>query len=419
MTLRVYLALAIILGLGLAGVLADLTPLQRPPAAPEPATVTLVNDDGTPTGQPWQAWADSSQAPSPPGKVTFTAGVGPCGNPGCARWGNGPDADGHIWVMPEARDPRALLLHELGHIFDGRVMNDQARADWKRATQDHHGAGWMTPVDQLNGNTINVCSLSCEWFAEGYKMCALYGKRITEPVYGTYDYRAGPKRQRRACRVIRKAAKGLYAAPPVSSPPAQEAPAGPLVLLLPGGGWQHADPETMNPWIHDFQIHGIRARAITYPLKNVLGAIEHVRRLVAAEPGPVVAYGISAGGTIAAALAATGDVDGAVNIAGPTDFTRWITPAGLTIMRQIGMTTTAQRRAASPYWRLNGRQTPQLIQCGAADPLVTYDQCARYAAAASRGQPDTRLAPMLNAHAQSSWDRAVARRWIQAHWPTG
>lgn len=421
MRLRYYLALAIILGLGLAGVLADLTPLQDPDAAPEAAGVLLVNEDGSPVGEPWQAWADSSLAPPPPGVVTFTAGVGPCGNPGCARWDDGADGPGHIWVVPEAKNPRELLLHELGHIYDGRVMNDQARTDWKRAIGDHR-AGWMLTQTQPNGNTVSVCGPSCEWFAEGYKMCALYGPHITEGVHGVYDYAAGPVRQRRGCRVLRKAAKGVYA-PAVAAqaadvPAAQEAPAGPLVLLLPGGGWQHADPSTMAPWVADFAAHGIRARAITYPLRDVLAAIEYVREVAAAEPGPVVAYGISAGGTIAAALAAQGAVAGAVNIAGPTDFTRWVSPFGSPIMGQIGMRTYAQKRAASPYWMLAGHQAPQLVQCGAADPLVELPQCQRYAAAAFKGQPDTRLMVMANAHAQSSRDRQVAREWIAARWPT-
>jgi acetyl esterase/lipase len=344
--------------------------------------------------------------------------MGPCGNPGCARWGNGPDADGHVWVMPQVRDPRELLLHELGHIFDGRVMTAEARADWKRAIDDHR-SGWMIPQTQSNGDAANVCGPSCEWFAEGYKMCAVYGPHITEPVYGIYGYTAGPKRQRRGCRVIRKAARGLYAAAASGSQGAvHEAPAGPLVLLLPGGGWQRADPATMDPWVRDFRQHGIRARAITYPLKDVAGAIEYVRRVAEREPGPVVAYGISAGGTIAAALAAQGAVAGAVNIAGPTDFERWVTPSGIQIKRQIGMRTRAQMRAASPYWMLAGHQSPQLVQCGAADPLVSFDQCQRYAAAAFNGQPDTRLQAMAAAHNQWSVDRARAREWIAARWPT-
>ena len=113
----------------------------------------------------------------------------------------------------------------------------------------------------------------------------------------------------------------------------------------------------------------------------------------------------------------TGLVAGAVNIAGPTDFERWISPFGSPIMRQIGMTTREQKRAASPFWMLKGRQTPQLVQCGLADPLVEWPQCQRYAAAAYRGQPDTRLHSLVNGHSQSARDRDIAREWIHARWP--
>lgn len=187
-----------------------------------------------------------------------------------------------------------------------------------------------------------------------------------------------------------------------------------VVILLPGGGWQNAYPSMMQRWVDDFEAHGIRARAITYPLRDVVAAINHVREVVKAEPGPVVVYGASAGGTLAAAIGAEGIVAGAVNLFGPTDFTRW-TGAGLIYMREIGMTTYEQKRAASPYWRLSQYVTPspQLQQCGLVDPLVTYEQCIRYHDGAKRLQPDTRLDPMLNAHDQSPQDRAKAREWVR------
>lgn len=192
----------------------------------------------------------------------------------------------------------------------------------------------------------------------------------------------------------------------------------PLVLLLPGGGFQHADPATMEPWVTDFTNHGIRSRAITYPLRDIPAAIAYVGKIADKERGPVIVYGISAGGTIAAALAATGRVDGAVNVVGPTDFTRWYGPAGTTIMRQIGLNTYAQRRAASPYWMLNGKQSPQLIQCGIVDPLVTFDQCVRYNSASRQGQRDTQFNGFINGHSQLLHDRTVAREWIASHWPS-
>lgn len=184
------------------------------------------------------------------------------------------------------------------------------------------------------------------------------------------------------------------------------------VILLPGGGWQNADPHTMQPWVDDFKAHGIHAIAITYPLRDVNAAIDYVRGVVKRTPGKVVVYGISAGGTIAAALAAEGSVAAGVNIVGPTDFTRWISPGGLYIMRQIGMKGYAQKKSASPYWRLTPKVSPQLIQCGLVDPIVTYEQCIRYYNASKKSQASTRLDGLVDAHGQLPRDRDAARRWV-------
>lgn len=191
--------------------------------------------------------------------------------------------------------------------------------------------------------------------------------------------------------------------------------AAPTVILLPGGGWETAYPATMQPWVDDFRAHGIRAFAISYPLRDVPGAIRYVRDVAVTEPPPVILYGISAGGTLAAAVAADGGVAGAVDVVGPTDFTRWA-GAGHLYMRQIPMNSYAQKRAASPYWRLTPEASPQLIQCGVADPIVTFDQCLRYAHAARLLQPDTRLDTLIQAHAQWPRDRDAARAWITARW---
>ena len=60
---------------------------------------------------------------------------------------------------------------------------------------------------------------------------------------------------------------------------------------------------------------------------------------------PVIAYGISAGGTIAAALAATGRVSGAVDVIGPTDFAHWLSPLGLNVILGARMSAAEMRSA--------------------------------------------------------------------------
>lgn len=183
------------------------------------------------------------------------------------------------------------------------------------------------------------------------------------------------------------------------------------VLLLHGGGWMTGGPEQMQPWVEDFARVGIRARAISYPLGSVIRAIEHVGRVASRD---TILYGISAGGTIAAALAASGDVAGAVNVVGPTDFPSWVTPSGLYIKHRLRMSRSEQIRA-SPLRRLRGRQAPILLQCGIADPLVDFPtQCIAYRDAARRGNPDTTLQLMPAAHAQSRAFRVRARQWVRA-----
>jgi acetyl esterase/lipase len=201
--------------------------------------------------------------------------------------------------------------------------------------------------------------------------------------------------------------------------PAPAHAAAPTILLLHGGGWQSGGSAEMNPWREDFEAYGYRTRLVDYPLGNVTRSIDYTDAIAQQERlagRTVIAYGISAGGTIAAALAAAGRVDGAVDVLGPTDFVRWISPVGRYIKLAAHM-TEAEKRSASPLRRLNGQQTPQLLQCGVADPLTTFDQCSRYVDRAARGNPDTTMQLMPNAHGQWGADRDHARRWVQARWP--
>jgi acetyl esterase/lipase len=201
--------------------------------------------------------------------------------------------------------------------------------------------------------------------------------------------------------------------------PARAQAAAPMILLLPGGGWQSEDASSMVAYRDEFAASGYRTRIVVYPLGSVTASIEYADAVAQDERiggAPVIAYGISAGGTIAAALAAEGHVEGAVDAIGPTDFTTWTSPVGILTMLALGM-TEEEKHTASPYWRLNGQATPQLIQCGLLDPVTPYDQCHRYAAAATAYDPDTTLQATLNAHAQWPADRDRARAWVQARWP--
>jgi acetyl esterase/lipase len=200
------------------------------------------------------------------------------------------------------------------------------------------------------------------------------------------------------------------------------------VLLLHGGGFTGGDPSSVEPLVRDLRAVGYDALAVDYrsenPTGNVLGEIATVRRHVreVEARGPVVAYGVSAGGTLAAALAARGEVDGAVVAGGPTNLLSWVGLSPLPtegFWQRLGMDHAA-RRAASPYFRLDGSQSPQLLLYGDVDPIVPIDQGLNYLRAALKGQPDTMLSLMgVAPHIYWPSYRLLARKWIQARWPVG
>ena len=159
------------------------------------------------------------------------------------------------------------------------------------------------------------------------------------------------------------------------------------------------------------------------PRGNVLDQIATVRRsaVAARKRGRVIAYGVSAGGTLAAALAARGEVAGAVVAGAPTNLLSWICVSPnigtAKYWHDLGMDRAA-RREASPYYRLDGNQSPQLLQYGDIDLLVPIDQGLTYYRAARKAQPDTKLTIMgLSPHGYPHPYRLQARQWIQARWP--
>ncbi|HEV7806400.1 MAG TPA: alpha/beta fold hydrolase [Solirubrobacteraceae bacterium] len=198
------------------------------------------------------------------------------------------------------------------------------------------------------------------------------------------------------------------------------------ILLLHGGGFVGGDPSSVVPLANDLRAAGYDAIAVDYrtenPTGNVLGEIATVRRQVQAVQGrgPVVLYGVSSGGTLAAALAARGEVAGAVVAGGPTNLLTWIGLSPLPtpqFWRRLGMDNNA-RREASPYYRLNGHQSPQLLLYGDIDLVVPIDQGLNYLRAAQKGQPDTTFNLMsVSPHAFWPSYQGLARRWIQARWP--
>ena len=198
------------------------------------------------------------------------------------------------------------------------------------------------------------------------------------------------------------------------------------ILLLHGGGFTGGEPSSVVPIADDLRAAGYDTIAVDYradnPSGNVLGEIATVRRQVRAvqDAGPVVLYGVSAGGTLAAALAARGEVSGAVVAGGPTNLLTWIGLSPLPtahFWQRLGMDRNA-RREASPYYRLDGTQSPQLLLYGDLDPIVPVEQGLSYLRVALQGQRDTTFSLMtVSPHAYWPSYRVLAKQWIQQRWP--
>ena len=126
---------------GLGGVLG--LPLLRGASRPRsrPRGVRLVGSRRRrdPSGA-WQAWANASRVPTVTGTVTLRL----TGCPGL------PKAAGCVYtrqprvvyLKPGLTHPRAVMLHELGHVYDLTVFSNADRGMFRRIMKVPHRRWW-------------------------------------------------------------------------------------------------------------------------------------------------------------------------------------------------------------------------------------------------------------------------------------
>ena len=172
---------------------------------------------GSPSLYPYQKWADDSYAPTYPGAVqlTFSPALLTCGAVagavGCTDWSQWPLPQVAVYTGNGPYSRHEYLMHELGHVFDAAEMQDPYRADFMTIWGLPGGASaWWTPFANGNGSPG-------EWFAESYRLCALYGPQMPygtwltdSPAYGFPGDRDSAQ-QDASCRLILQvgAAEGL------------------------------------------------------------------------------------------------------------------------------------------------------------------------------------------------------------------
>ena len=191
------------------------------------------------------------------------------------------------------------------------------------------------------------------------------------------------------------------------------------VLLVHGGAWIGGSPASMDPLRDQLRTHGIASKSVSYRVDEsgfIPAQVGRVRRAVRAEKkrgNRVILYGVSAGGHLSLALAARGEVDGAVAIAPPTDLLTLLTVLGV-VPAQFGM-SSLQAYQMSPLRRLTKRAAPTLLLHGDGDRLVPLEHSEKYFVAARRYQRDVALITMhgVGHHSPPLTYQDRASKWIE------
>lgn len=184
--------------------------------------LTAVSVSGQPMGGSYQRWIDRSRIPTVRGKVRLVL----TGCPARPRFvGCVYSRRLHtIYLTRGAPKMRSVLYHELGHLFDYRLLSGRERRAYKRRI-GQSGRSWFGGLNP-----------PAEQFAEGYALCARKG-RIAHATRGHYGFRTSPRRHASVCALIRRAAGPAERPEPPKDPPVVTGPA-------PGAG---GDPPRASP----------------------------------------------------------------------------------------------------------------------------------------------------------------------------
>lgn len=177
------------------------TPAPAQAARRPTGRTVLVASNGKPMPGPYRAWVRQSKVPTVRGRVKVILSGCP-GRPrltGCV-YSKRPK---RLYLRRGTTQARAILYHELGYLFDLRVMNRRDRRDFKRLIGKPTSA-WYRGTNPPS-----------EQFAEAYALCARR-KTVRRRTRVYYAYSATPREHRAACAIMRRTLRPN--APPPAPP---------------------------------------------------------------------------------------------------------------------------------------------------------------------------------------------------------
>lgn len=198
--LRRLAAIVVLVGLGVGFGLPALSA-----AAPGRGAVRLVTGSGKRVSGQWQRWANASLMPTVDGRVVLRL-TGCPGLPkaaGCV-YTRQPRV---IYLKPRLQNPRGVLLHELGHVYDLTVLSNRDRGRFRRIMRQPYRRWWVgkRPL--------------AEWFAEAYSWCARHRRIVSVQKYAIYDYDPTSAQHIDSCALIRRSARDRTPPAPAPKPP--------------------------------------------------------------------------------------------------------------------------------------------------------------------------------------------------------
>jgi hypothetical protein len=175
--------------------------------------VKLMTPRGRPLPGRWQLWADQALVPTVTGRVRVRVRRCPArpSSAGCV-YTKRPRV---VFVRLGLQDPRGVLLHELGHVYDLLVMNNRDRGTFRRI-MGRRSAKWWRGTRPL-----------AEQFAEAYSWCARYARIVSIAKYSSYEYRPTARQHRRICKLVHAAAVDRRAPRRAPAPPTVTRPHAP------------------------------------------------------------------------------------------------------------------------------------------------------------------------------------------------